>query len=223
MVAALTIDERIRVPASAMTHEGFRAWATSDGFPEGLRATFVDREVLLDMSPESIESHNKVKLCIASTLHQLVKKERLGEVFDDGVLLTHEAAGLSSEPDTMFVAWATFQTGRARLVEKANRKDDYIEVVGSPDVVVEIVSDSSERKDQRLLREAYLRAEVGEYWLVDARSPALSFQIFVRQGGRWSTPAPSDAPQRSEVLRRAFALSRAKNPAGRWEYDLVAT
>ncbi|HEY2510875.1 MAG TPA: Uma2 family endonuclease [Polyangiaceae bacterium] len=221
MAAAITIDERVSLPASAMTHAGFRAWATSASLPRGVRATFVDGEVILDMSPEAIESHNKVKTRIAAVLQELAMKDDLGEVYGDGVLVTHEAASLSSEPDATFVSWSTFESGRARLVEKANREEDYIEIVGAPDVVVEVVSDSSERKDLRLLRAAYLRAGVGEYWVIDARREVLSFEIFVRRGDQWETPTESDAPQRSAAFARTFTLSRSRNRAGRWSYDLT--
>ncbi len=219
----MTIDERVRLPASAMTHAGFRAWATSAAFPLGVRATFVDHEVILDTSPEALESHNKVKTCIAAVLQGLARKDDLGEVYGDGMLVTHEAAGLSSEPDVTFIAWSTFESGRARLAPKANREGDYIEIVGAPDVVVEVVSDSSERKDLRLLRAAYLRAGASEYWVVDARGETLSFEIFVRRGEQWGIPSPSDAPQRSDAFARTFTLSRTRSRAGRWSYDLTVT
>jgi Uma2 family endonuclease len=218
-----TIDERVRVPAGAMTHAEFRAWVTSPQFPPGVRATFVDREVTLDRSPEALESHNKVKSRFTSVLHELASREDLGEVYGDGVLLTHEGAGLSTEPDTSFIAWSTFESGRVQLVKKAHREGDYIEIVGAPDVVVEVVSDSSERKDLNLLRAAYLLAGVGEYWLVDARAEALSFQILVRRGAEWAQAGAKDAPQRSEVFGRTFTLSRTRNRAGRWSYDLAVS
>ena len=47
----------IRIPAGAATHAGFRAWATSDEFPRGLKATFLGDEIILDMSPEELETH----------------------------------------------------------------------------------------------------------------------------------------------------------------------
>src|SRR5438128_609081 len=128
MVAAVTIDERVWLPASAMSHRGFRAWATSDEFPEGVRATFVDGEVILEMSPEAGESHNKVKSCFTAALRELALAHDLGEVYGDGMLLTNEEAGLSSEPDTTFVSWATFESGQVRLAEKPNREHDTVEL-----------------------------------------------------------------------------------------------
>src|SRR5262249_3089807 len=47
----------IHVPASATTLAGFRAWAKSDEVPEHARVTFLDQQVLLDMSGEEIHTH----------------------------------------------------------------------------------------------------------------------------------------------------------------------
>ena len=51
----------IRFPLSAATLEGFCDWATSEAFPERLHASFINEEIIFDMSPEKLESHSKVK------------------------------------------------------------------------------------------------------------------------------------------------------------------
>ncbi len=58
--------------------------------------------------------------------------------------------------------------------------DDYIEIEGPPDLIVEIVSKSSEKKDTLRLPAAYFAAGVPEFWLVDARHKPLYFQIHHR-------------------------------------------
>src|SRR5262249_53882010 len=155
----LSIDgNRARVPSSVFDHAGFRRWATSGQVPDDLSVSYIDGEVLIEMSPDALETHSKVKGEITSVLVQLVKADDLGEIYPDRALLTNEAAELSTEPDLLFVSWAAFEAGRVRLVPKANRPDDYIEIEGTPDLVVEVVSDSSKRKDTELLRAAYARA-----------------------------------------------------------------
>jgi Uma2 family endonuclease len=221
MVAAVHIHERVRIPASAMDHAGFRAWVLSADLPSGVRATFVAGEVDLEMSPEALDSHNKVKSCFTAVLSQIAASGDLGEVYGDGVLVTHEGAALSSEPDTTFVSWDSFESGRVRLRAKVGGSpNDAIELVGSPDVVVEVVSDSSVRKDTKLLREAYFRADVPEHWIVDARGENLSFEILCRDAEAFVASAPSDRPQRSGVFGATFTLSRTKNRAERWTYGL---
>jgi len=54
-------DPAIRIPARAATLAGFRAWALSDEFPERGRFSFINGELFIDMSPEELETHNKVK------------------------------------------------------------------------------------------------------------------------------------------------------------------
>ena len=217
----LHIDgDRVLVPASVFDHDGFRRWAKSDAFPERVRATFVAGEVLLEMSPESLESHSKVKGAITAALFDFVRERDLGELYPDGVLLTHPEAGLSCEPDLLFVTWETFEKDRVRLIERAERKAEYIEIEGTPDLVVEIVSDSSVRKDLVLLRNAYLRAGVPEYWLIDARDEVLRFEILENGGDGFRPTAAATEPQESRILRTRFSLTRSRNRLGRFAYRL---
>ena len=131
------------VPRDAFEHLGFRRWLTSAAFPEHVRATFAERELFVDMSPESIESHNKVRGAVTAALEWIVREEDLGEIYPDGALLTNEAAGLSTEPDVMFATWGTLEGGRLRLLPRSDGNPDGIELVGAPDLVVEVVSPSS--------------------------------------------------------------------------------
>ncbi len=218
--SALTIEGgRVRMPASAWEHDGFRRWVTSDDFPADVRAAFVRGEVFVEMSPDSIESHNKVKTAVTAALEWIVQDEDLGEVYSDRALLTHPAAELSTEPDVMFASWTTLESGKLRLLARAQRGDDYVELAGTPDVVVEIVSDSSERKDLVSLREAYARARIPEYWIIDARGAALRFDILsLGEGGYLDPDAVS--PRHSHVLGRSFVLHRERNRVGRWRYRL---
>jgi len=217
----VTLDgDRLQIPASALDHEGLRRWATSDAFPENVRVAFIDGEVLLDLSREELETHNKLKRCITAVVGQLVDDRELGEVFADGAFLTHEAARLSTEPDLIFVSWRSFESGRVALVAKAGRPKRYVELVGSPDLVVEIVSDSSVRKDTRLPREAYLAGGIAEYWLVDGRGDRIQFEILHNTGFEFRASAPADQPQTSVVLGGRWTLSRDLNRGGRFRYRL---
>jgi Uma2 family endonuclease len=214
------IEDRIAVPDAAFDHAGYRAWVTSDTYPERIRTTYVRGEVVVEMSPESLEAHSKVKAALTATLVMFVRDHDLGEVYPDGALVTNEEADSSCEPDLTFVSWEAFEEGRARLQQRAGDPSDYIEIIGSPDLVVEIVSDSSVQKDTRLLREAYCRANVREYWLVDARGPEIRFEILSKAGDRYVSSRDALAPQESRVLGGRWSLVRTRNRAGRFSYDL---
>src|SRR5262245_43573567 len=177
-----TIDNpSIRIPASAATLAGFRAWATSEGFPERGRFSFIDGELHVDLSPEELDTHNKVKTEVCRVLGNLNRKLDLGEYYSDGTLVTNETAGLSTEPDGTLVTWKSFEMGRVHLGTRQDRPGQYVELVGSPDWVLEVVSRSSATKDTQALREAYHRAGVLEYWIVDARFEEVGFQILRRR------------------------------------------
>jgi Uma2 family endonuclease len=214
-------EREVIVPASAQTLEGFRAWALSEDFPERGRYSFLDGEVFIDLSPEELETHNKVKGEIGRVLLTLNKNTKLGSFYSDGALLTNEKANLSTEPDALFVTWEGLKAGRVRRVERKGEDRQYTELVGTPDWVLEVISDSSVRKDTKRLREEYHRADIGEYWLIDARGEKVEFQILLRG----ETDYESAAAERggwlaSRVFQRRFRLRREEEQLDSWDYTL---
>src|SRR5687767_8656874 len=89
-------DHTIIIPAGAHSLSGFRDWVYSEGFPEQGRICFLNHEVFVDMSPEELETHVKVKIEVGRVLTNLNKKEKLGEFYGDGALYTNEAANIST-------------------------------------------------------------------------------------------------------------------------------
>ena len=149
----------------------------------------------------------------------------LGEVFPDGVLVTHDGVPeLSHEPDAAFVSWPSYEAGRVRLIPRKDLPGHYMELRGSPDCVVEVVSVYSVQKDTKLLRSLYCQAGIPEYWLVDARyEDEVRFQILRRRRGRYVAASPRDGWHRSDVFGRGFRLERRRNRQGRWNYTLQVT
>lgn len=109
-------------------------------------------------------------------------------------------------------------TGTVRLVEGA--KQGFIELEGSPDMVLEIVSNSSVRKDYKLLRNAYWKAGIREYWLVDARGEKLEFQILKHTSKGYSPIRPVGGWLKSAVFRKSFWLIATKNHLGHPDFEL---
>jgi Uma2 family endonuclease len=210
----------VNLPAATMSLDDFRAWVLSDEFPDQIRVTYVDKEIYLDMSKEELESHAAVKLEISWVLSGLFRHTRKGKFYLDGVLVTNTAASVSNNPDAVFVSRESLELGRVRLVPKDSKQETYFEIVGTPDWVLEIVSKSSVRKDTKQLRQAYHKAGIPEYWIVDARGEELSFQILHwRKNGYISAPSKAGW-QRSRIFDRWFRLSRTRDDMGYWEYDL---
>lgn len=210
----------IRIPISASTLSGFRDWATSDAFPKHIRAAFIDQEIFIEMSSEDLDTHVTLKSEITRVLAGLVRDSKLGQFFADGVLVSNEAASVSNNPDASFFTPETFHSGRVRLVPRPDKEDRYREIEGTPDWVLEVISDSSVEKDTEELRAAYHRAGIREYWLIDARGDDIDFQILYHsKDGYEAAPQRGDWKQ-SRVFARSFRLERQRNAFGLWEYTL---
>jgi Uma2 family endonuclease len=214
----LSLDlPQITVPDSARTLEGFRDWMASDDCPERGRFAFLENKLVVDMSPENLESHNKVKQVISLTLGNLVHELDLGTFYPDGALITNTEIGISNEPDAIVVLWESFENGRVQTDRSIAKP---CELVGSPDLVIEVISPSSVRKDTRILRRAYFDAGIREYWLVDARGEEIDFQILIRGNDGFVAVEPCEGMTDSEVLPASFRLTRERDRVGLWKYTL---
>ena len=91
---------------------------------------------------------------------------------------------------------------------------------GSPDMVLEVISDSSTRKDLVVLRQAYWEAGVREYWLVDARRGPLKFDILRRTAKGYAATRKQDGWLKSAVFGKAFRLAQRRNARGHPEFTL---
>lgn len=211
-------QDSICIPSWVVDHASFRQWFHQPGFPEEGRVSFLNGEVIFDTRYEQIFSQVRVKTEIARVLATLAKRELNGVFFGDGLLISHQSAEVSNNPDGVLVANASFEDGAVRLVEGA--KEGYIELEGSPDMVLEVVSDSLVTKDYMLLREAYWRAGVREYWLVDARGGRLKFQILKHGGKGYSLVRPAGGWLKSAVFRKSFRLIATKNHLGHPDFEL---
>lgn len=210
----------LSVPASAATLEGFIEWTCSDRFPKQWSASFIDNEIFLEMSPEELETHARLKAEISRQIHSLVKRLDLGAFYPDRTLIANHSAGLSTEPDGTFVRWESFENKRVRRVASRKSDDRFMTLVGTPDWVVEIVSETSVAKDTKKLREAYHRAGVPEYWLIDARGSVVSFQLLSYRRSGYVAVRPRRGWLRSIVFEREFRLLRERDRSGGWDYTL---
>jgi Uma2 family endonuclease len=222
-ISSLFIEGNIRVPSDVYDLTGFRRWVHSDGFPERCRFAYLAGEVCANMSPEELQTHNKLKRAITRYLDVWVDSLDVGETLADGALLVNEAADLSTEPDLMYCSWESLESGRVKYAEAVEGSERYVEVVGSPDLVVEIVSRSSVYKDTQALPPLYFAAGVSEYWLIDARGGEIEFRLLARGEAGWQdVESDSDGYYRSDVLGGTFRLTRDLNRVGGFRYELLS-
>jgi len=214
----IVLHDDVRIPPVADL-DAFRHWAKSDDFPERGRYSFLNGDLWVDLMPEQLFTHNAVKMEYSAVILGLLKQTCRGRFFGDGTLFTNVEAGLSTEPDGLVVLFESLAGGRVELIE--GTAEGFIEIAGTPDLVLEIVSATSVRKDTVVLRDLYWRAHVPEYWLVDARGPRLSFNILSHSAGGYVPTGPQAGWIRSEVLDQAFRLTSEPDQAGHPEFTLA--
>ena len=116
------------------------------------RYELIDGE--LYMAPAPTWEHQESIANLVSTLRDFVRANRLGRVVPSpvDVYLSNEDV---FQPDIVFVS-----IERLNLIHSSG-------VHGAPDLVVEMLSPGTERRDLILKRERYEMFGVGEYWLAD--------------------------------------------------------
>lgn len=55
-------------------------------------------------------------------------------------------------------------------------------IVGPPDIVVEILSPNSVKRDRKVILESYARFEVHEYWIIDPYNLSIEQYVVVTPG-----------------------------------------
>lgn len=214
-VGSINFADQVRVPADVFDLHGFRTWAHSAAYPQTGKICFVGGEIEIDMSPEGINTHNAVKSDLYVDVGAIARKHKIGRLFVDGAFLVNETADLATEPDLMFCLWETLRSGRAVLAPWVEGSEHLVELQGTPDLVAEIVSKSSVRKDTVVLRKAYFAAGIAEYWLIDARGKSLKFQVLKRGKSQYVAVKPdADGYCSSPVLGHKLRLVRGRDPLG---------
>ena len=141
-----------------MTTRGQRTRATYEDYlntPDEVRYELLDGELVRHLSPPLV--HQRTLMDLAAPIYTFVEQHVLGDVFmrPFDVVLWEDGEADVVEPDILFIS-----TEREHILTEAN-------VQGAPDLVVEVLSPSTESVDRGYKRELYARHGVGEYWLVD--------------------------------------------------------
>ncbi len=126
--------------------------------PDGKRYQLLDGELVPAHSPTS--KHQSISAQLYLTMTRFVTQSQLGRVWYaplDVILSDHEVV----QPDLLFISNA-----RANILTEAN-------VLGAPDLVVEILSPATAQHDRDYKRTLYSRHGVREYWLVDPEEDAV--------------------------------------------------
>jgi len=214
------VQGQVVIPDWVDDLDSFCQWRLSEDAPQKGELAFLDTGIWVDLSMEEFLTHNQVKAAYDFAIMSVVQPAALGRYVPDRMLLRNAEANLSTEPDGLFFSWETMRSGRLRLVEKQGL--GFMELDGTPDLVLEIVSKTSVEKDTVLLRDLYWKAGIAEYWLVDAREAKLSFEIlqFTRRGYKVTAAVHGWLP--SKVLGKRFRLQKKVDPLGHPQFVVAS-
>jgi Uma2 family endonuclease len=148
---------------------------------EGKLCELIDGELF--MSPTPSIGHQRASRELLVAIESYLRRASNGEVFHapTGVRLGDKTV---LEPDLLVV-----------LNEHASRVGEQV-VVGAPDLVVEILSPGTARRDLGIKRDKYRDTGVPEYWIVDALNT--SIEVLVLERGAY---VRFGLFQRGDVLR----------------------
>lgn len=167
-------DVKPEIPASArFTYEDFLL------FPDdGKRHEIIDGEHFVTPSPNT--RHQVIVGNLYWALRGFLEQHPLGRAFlapFDVVLSNYDVV----EPDLLYIS-------RQRLDVLTTKN-----VRGAPDLVIEIVSEGTRRKDEVIKRRLYERSDVGEYWVVDPELESVKVYQRAEQGLRRAAEYSNEA------------------------------
>lgn len=135
----------------SMTYDEFLVWADED-----VHAEWANGEVIVFMPPST--KHQLVSGFLSALLLFFARAFNLGEVLTAPIEMRAKPDGAAREPDILFVATAH----RERLTSQR--------LLGPADLVVEVVSSESARRDRTDKFYEYQEAGITEYLLTDPRA-----------------------------------------------------
>jgi len=152
---------------------------------DGLRHEIIDGEHYVNASP--VTKHQRVSYRLILAIGNYLEEHPLGELFHapfDVVFSRYDVV----EPDLIFIS----NERRAILTTK--------NIQGSPDLLIEILSESNRKYDEVTKRALYERTGVPEFWIIDPSRDTV--RIFRRNTeGRYERAADLS---RSDVLTTPF-------------------
>lgn len=117
------------------------------------------------MSPSPIPRHQQALRKLIRILDPFIEEHDLGTLWVSPVDVVFPGEKTILQPDLFFLA-----KERAEIVTETN-------VNGVPDLVIEIISPGSTKRDRREKYKIYMQAGVKEYWIVDPQQKTLDIHV----------------------------------------------
>ena len=160
--------------------------------PDDERWELIDGELFMSPSPK--RAHQRSQMTLGSRMSFFVDENDLGEVYSDFDVVLSDTDTV--RPDLLFVS-----KDRLHIITADN-------VQGSPDLVVEIRSESTARRDWTVKRELYARHGVKEYWLVDPEAATVAV-LLLDEGELKVTGVYGEGDTLSSAVMSGFSIALA--------------
>jgi Uma2 family endonuclease len=159
---------------------------------DGRRHELIDGNHYLHASPDT--KHQRISMRLIVAIGTYLREHPLGQLYFallDVVLTQYDVV----EPDLIYVV-----NERREIITEKN-------IQGAPDLIIEIVSDSTRHYDEVIKRALYERVGVGEYWLIDSVRDCV--RVFQRNAaGRYECAAElSDGDSLTSALFPTLGIS----------------
>ncbi|MEZ4659171.1 MAG: Uma2 family endonuclease [Caldilineaceae bacterium] len=172
-------DYEIRIP---MTYQEYQ-----NEFDEDVHVEWVDGEAVIFMSAAT--RHQIVVTYLIHLLRSYVEFFRLGELLSAPYEMKVSPHGNAREPDILFVA----NENRRNLEEQR--------LAGAADLVIEVISPESVRRDHEDKFAEYEAAGIREYWIIDPRPEVQSAEFWVlNENGQYQSMPVRNQIYHSTVL-----------------------
>jgi Uma2 family endonuclease len=197
MVTKTLPPKRIEIETGKISYEDFLEWAD-----ENTHAEWVDGEVIIFMPTKN--AHQNVVEFLYVIMNYFVRLLDLGKVRLAPFQMRLENSG--REPDILFIANENLE----------NLMDNRLE--GAADLVVEVISTESVRRDREDKYKEYREAGIPEYWVIDSRPGKQRADFYyLNENGDYELFATEDDEQVYSKVLKGFWL----RPSWLWQTDEV--
>ena len=157
--------------------------------PEGVYCQVINNVIY--MSPAPSFEHQEIVLEIGMQLHQFIKKEKLGKCVASPVDVFLDERN-AFQPDILFIS-----TENMGIVKEGK-------VMGSPDIVVEVLSKGTKQHDAGKKKVAYERNGVKEYFLVEQKTKEVTAFYLIKDKYQQQEKVKSKIV--SKLLKKTFKM-----------------
>src|SRR4030067_3847920 len=134
--------------------------------PEDKRYEIIDGDLFMVPSPN--EAHQRFLVTLTNIMVNYVRKNKLGSIYcaPFDVLFSEEDI---VQPDIIFIS-----NKNKNIITKNN-------IQGAPDLLIEILSPGTSKRDLGIKKKLYAKSGVREYWIVDPAEETV--EVFTLKAG----------------------------------------